>query len=63
MSHAMTDLLVRTGPDTAMGRLLRRYWVPALLQSEIPGPDCDPVQVKILGEKLLAFRDTKARSA
>ena len=61
MSHAMTDLLVRTGPDTAMGHLLRRYWVPVLLQSEIAEPDCPPVRVKILGEKLLAFRDSDGR--
>jgi phthalate 4,5-dioxygenase oxygenase subunit len=62
MSQPMTDLLVRTGPDTAMGRLLRRYWVPVLLQSEIAEPDCPPVRVKILGEKLLAFRDSDGRA-
>src|SRR4051812_27895844 len=62
MAHEMTDLLVRIGPDTAMGRLLRRYWVPVLLQSEIPEPDCPPVRVKILGERLLAFRDSEGRA-
>jgi phthalate 4,5-dioxygenase oxygenase subunit len=54
----MTDTLVRTGPGTPMGALLRRYWVPVLLQSEIAEPDCPPVRVKILGERLLAFRDS-----
>jgi nitrite reductase/ring-hydroxylating ferredoxin subunit len=44
-----------------MGGLMRRYWVPALLSSEIAEPDCPPVRVKILGEKLLAFRDTQGR--
>lgn len=44
-----------------MGNLLRRYWLPALLTEEIPAPDCPPVQVMILGELLVAFRDTKGR--
>ncbi|HEY5209134.1 MAG TPA: aromatic ring-hydroxylating dioxygenase subunit alpha [Stellaceae bacterium] len=61
MRTEMTDLLIRTGADTPMGKLLRRYWVPALLESEIAEPDCPPVRVRILGEKLLAFRDTDGR--
>ena len=44
-----------------MGRLMRRYWVPVMLLSEIAEPDCAPVRVKILGERLLAFRDTQGR--
>ena len=58
---AKTDLLVRTGPGTPMGDLLRRYWVPALLTEEIPEPDCPPVRVKLMGERLLGFRDSKGR--
>ena len=57
----MTEKLIRVGPDTSMGAVLRRYWVPVLLQSEIAEADCPPVRVKILGEKLLAFRDTQGR--
>ncbi|MDB4923532.1 MAG: (2Fe-2S)-binding protein [Mucilaginibacter sp.] len=41
-----------------MGELLRRYWIPALLVEECPSPDCPPVRVKLLGEELIAFRDT-----
>ena len=44
-----------------MGDTLRRYWVPALLASEIPGPDCAPARVKLLGEDLVAFRDSGGR--
>jgi nitrite reductase/ring-hydroxylating ferredoxin subunit len=62
MDRDTAELLVRVGPDTAMGRLLRRYWVPVLLASEIAEPDGAPVRVKILGEKLLAFRDTQGRA-
>jgi phenylpropionate dioxygenase-like ring-hydroxylating dioxygenase large terminal subunit len=58
MNQDMSETLVRTGPDTPMGRLMRRYWVPALLSSEIERPDGPQVRVQILGERLLAFRDT-----
>jgi phenylpropionate dioxygenase-like ring-hydroxylating dioxygenase large terminal subunit len=50
--------LIRTGPGTPMGTLMRRYWVPFVLSSEVAEPDCPPVRVKLLGERLLAFRDT-----
>jgi phthalate 4,5-dioxygenase len=63
MNREMSEALVRTGPDTPMGRLMRRYWVPAVLVSEIPEPDCPPVRVQLLGEKLLAFRDTEGQPA
>ena len=53
------ELLTRTGPGTPMGGTLRRYWLPALLSEEISEPDGDPVQVRILGEHLVAFRDTQ----
>jgi len=62
MDQDTAELLVRVGPGTAMGALMRRYWVPVLLASEIAAPDCPPVRVKILGEKLLAFRDTQGRA-
>ena len=62
MINAETNaLLTRTGPGTPMGELLRRYWIPALLDWELPEPDCPPVRVKLLGEKLIAFRDTEGR--
>src|SRR3954452_16002321 len=55
------DDLTRTGPGTLMGDLFRRYWIPALHAAELPEPDCPPVRVKLLGEKLVAFRDTQGR--
>lgn len=58
LSHEDNELLTRTGPGTPMGNLLRRYWVPALLSSEIAKPDSPPVRVKLMGEELLAFRDS-----
>ncbi len=44
-----------------MGELMGRYWIPALLSEEIPKPDCPPVQVRLLGEKLVAFRDSQGK--
>src|SRR6185312_15772382 len=55
------ELLVRTGRGTPMGNLLRRFWIPALLSSEIAEPDGPPVRVELLGERLVAFRDTEGR--
>jgi len=40
---------------------MRRYWLPAVLSSEIPAPDAPPVRVQLLGEHLVAFRDTRGR--
>jgi hypothetical protein len=61
LSAADNELLTRTGPGTAMGDLFRRFWMPALLSRALPEPDGPPVRVKILGEELVAFRDTEGR--
>jgi phthalate 4,5-dioxygenase oxygenase subunit len=57
------ELLCKAGPGTPMGELFRRFWLPALLPEELPGPDCPPVRHRILGEDLVAFRDTDDRIA
>ena len=61
LSREQNDQLSRIVPGTLMGKLLRRYWAPFLLAAEIPEPDCPPVRVKLMGESLIAFRDTKGR--
>jgi phthalate 4,5-dioxygenase oxygenase subunit len=63
MKREDNELLTRTAPGTRMGELFRRYWVPALLADDLPGPDCAPVRVRLLGEDLVAFRDTSGRIA
>jgi phthalate 4,5-dioxygenase oxygenase subunit len=55
------ELLVRVGPGTGMGELFRRFWLPVMLADEIAKADGPPVRVNVLGEKLVAFRDTKGR--
>src|SRR5690349_2890052 len=61
LSQEQNEFLTRTGPGTPMGELFRRYWIPALLDSEVPERDGPPVRVKLLGERLLAFRDSEGR--
>jgi nitrite reductase/ring-hydroxylating ferredoxin subunit len=61
LSKEENELLTRTGAGTPMGELMRRYWIPVLLSEEVAAPDCPPVQVQILGEELVAFRDTNGR--
>ena len=51
--------LTRVGPGTPAGELLRRYWQPALLASEVPEADGAPVRVRLLAEDLVAFRDSE----
>jgi phenylpropionate dioxygenase-like ring-hydroxylating dioxygenase large terminal subunit len=58
LSKIDNETVCRVGPGTPMGNLMRQYWLPALLSRELPGPDSDPVRVVLLGEKLIAFRDT-----
>ncbi len=55
------ERLCRVGPGTPMGELFRRYWIPAVLSEELPAADCPPVRVRLLGEDLVAFRDTNGK--
>jgi phenylpropionate dioxygenase-like ring-hydroxylating dioxygenase large terminal subunit len=61
LSREDNDLLTRTGPDTPMGQYFRRFWQPVALSEELPEPDGTPVKVTIMGEELVAFRDTEGR--
>ncbi|HEY7319194.1 MAG TPA: Rieske 2Fe-2S domain-containing protein [Candidatus Binatia bacterium] len=61
LSPEENELVTRTGAGTAMGEVMRRYWMPAAIAWELPEPDCPPIRVRLLGEKLVAFRDTEGR--
>ncbi len=61
LSREDNELLCRVGPDTPVGALIRQYWIPALLTSEVAEPDGAPVRVRLLGENLIAFRATSGR--
>lgn len=61
LKQEQNELLTQTNAGTPMGEMFRRYWLPALLAEELPKPDCAPVRVKLLGERLIAIRDTQGR--
>jgi phenylpropionate dioxygenase-like ring-hydroxylating dioxygenase large terminal subunit len=61
LSREDNELVTRVGPGTPMGSLMREYWVPAMLASELPTPDSDPVRIMLLGEKLIGFRDSNGK--
>ena len=61
LSKEENELLTKVGAGSPTGELFRRYWIPALLSEELPVPDCPPVRVKLLGEELVAFRDSQGR--
>src|ERR687885_175434 len=60
LSAADNELLTRVGPGTPMGDLLRQYWIPFLFSWEVTG-DGAPERVRLLGEDLVAYRDTSGQ--
>ena len=56
LSREDNELLCRVGRGTPMGELMRQYWMPAALSSELPDRDGAPLRVRLLGEDLIAFR-------
>jgi phthalate 4,5-dioxygenase oxygenase subunit len=61
LSAEDNETLVRVGPGTPTGELIRCFWLPALLAEEVAEPDGTPVRIRLLGENLVAFRDSKGR--
>lgn len=58
LSTEENEYLCRIGPGTPMGALLRRYWMPICLSSEVPDPDGPPRVFRLLGESFVVFRDS-----
>ena len=54
------EILTQVGRGTPMGELMRQFWVPAAMSSELKA-DGDPLRLVLLGEKLIAFRDSTGR--
>lgn len=59
LTAADNEMLTRTGPETPMGQFFRRFWQPVALSRELPENDGAPKRVTVLGEELIAFRNTK----
>jgi phthalate 4,5-dioxygenase oxygenase subunit len=60
-TNEQNDTLCRVGPDTPMGQLMRRHWLPACLSDEVAEPDGTPVRTKMLGEWVVVFRDSDGK--
>jgi phthalate 4,5-dioxygenase oxygenase subunit len=58
--HKDSDDLLLAGAGTPMGELMRQYWIPAAMSSELER-DGAPMRLALLGEKLIAFRDSSGR--
>ena len=61
LSAEDNELLCRVGPGTAMGELMRQYWLPAFVSSELEA-DGWPRRIRLLGEDLIVFRDSSGRA-
>jgi phenylpropionate dioxygenase-like ring-hydroxylating dioxygenase large terminal subunit len=62
LSAVQNELITRVGPGTPLNGLLKHYWQPALLASEIAEPGCDPVRFSFCGERYIAFRDSDGKA-
>lgn len=58
LTHEENELLTRVEGEAPMGQLMRRHWIPALLSEELPEAGGKPVRIRLLGENLVAFRNT-----
>ncbi len=61
LTREENNLLTQTGADRPMGQYFRRFWQPVALVEELPEPDGAPLRVRVMGEELVAFRDTEGR--
>ena len=57
LSQQENDYLCRVGPGTPLGNLMRHYWLPVMLPYEME-PDGAPQRIRLLGEDLIAWRNT-----
>ena len=62
LSQSDNELLTRVGPGTPMGELMRHYWIPGVLSSEV-APNGTPHRTRLLGEDLLVMRFSSGQTA
>jgi phthalate 4,5-dioxygenase oxygenase subunit len=61
LSPEENELLCRVEGDAPMGGLMRRHWLPVCMSEEVAERDGAPVRARLLGEDLVAFRDSQNR--
>jgi phenylpropionate dioxygenase-like ring-hydroxylating dioxygenase large terminal subunit len=60
LSKQDNELLCRVGRGTPMGEMMRQYWLPVVYDWELE-PDGAPLRVRVLGEDLIAWRDSAGK--
>src|SRR3977135_102352 len=61
LSAERNAFMTKVGAGEPMGELFRRFWLPLTLSEQMPEPDSAPVRVRLLGEDLVAFRDSNGQ--
>jgi phthalate 4,5-dioxygenase oxygenase subunit len=61
LSLGENDKLTRVAAGTPAGDFVRRYWMPFLQSSDLPASEGEPVRITLMGETLLAFRNTSGK--
>jgi phthalate 4,5-dioxygenase oxygenase subunit len=61
MTPQQNELMCRVEGDAAMGRVMRGYWLPVCMSSEVAEPDGAPRRARLLGVDLVVFRDSAGR--
>ena len=56
LSREDNNRLTQVGPDTPLGRMMRRYWHPIATSAELPKPDCKPMRAKLLGQTFVSCK-------
>jgi phthalate 4,5-dioxygenase oxygenase subunit len=62
LTQEENEIVTHVGPGTPMGDLMRQYWLPVYLSSDIAENDSKPRRLKLLHENLIIFRDTSGRA-
>ena len=60
LNHADNETLTRVGPGTPMGEYMRLFWLPFYPSGGLIA-DGQPKRIKLLGEDLVAFRDSDGK--
>src|ERR1700747_3049621 len=58
LSEDEDRILTQVGPETPMGRLMRRFWLPICTTAQVAEPDGRPLRTSLLGKSSVVFRDT-----
>jgi phthalate 4,5-dioxygenase oxygenase subunit len=61
LSREQNELLCRVEGSAPMGGIMRRHWLPVCLSEELAEKDGAPVRSRLVGEDLVAFRDSNGR--